>query len=257
MPELPEVETLCRQLQEKIAGEKILSSKVYDPKLAHVPDLRGRIVRAVRRNGKMIEFIIDAGESIFVHLRMSGRLVWHKEKEMPKYARWCLSFPAAQICLVDPRRFATIAISSTEQLKCNNDLLLDFDQSAFITKNGGRKTKVKNLLMDQRAINGIGNIYACEILHCSGIHPDRTAASLAGTDWERIFGNAKNILKKAITKRGTSISDWRDLDGRPGENQHELKAYGREGKKCFLCKGTIQRLKQGGRSTYYCPCCQK
>jgi formamidopyrimidine-DNA glycosylase len=111
--------------------------------------------------------------------------------------------------------------------------------------------------MDQRAVAGIGNIYACEILHRTGIHPERVAATLTKDDWKKVFRQAKVVLTTAIKKRGTSISDWRDLYGRKGENQNVLRAYGQTGKSCSICGGTICRIKQGGRSSFYCPDCQK
>jgi formamidopyrimidine-DNA glycosylase len=257
MPELPEVETLCRQLQNRIVGKKILSTEIFDNKLAHVPDLRGRKVLAARRSGKMIEIIMDRGMSVFIHLRMTGRLLWQKKKERPAHSRWRMSFTTGDIYLVDPRRFGTIKILKTAAKSTDNDFLHGFDRQSFIAKHGKRRTAVKNLIMDQKAIAGIGNIYACEILHFAGINPERSAATIRLKDWERIFRNAKSILQKAIKKRGTSISDWRDLNGCQGENQHELKAYGREGKRCVNCGGIIRRIKQGGRSTFYCPHCQK
>jgi len=258
MPELPEVETLCRQLQKKIAGKKIVSSEIFDPKLVHVKDIRGNTVAAVQRNGKTVEMILDDGNSVFIHLRMTGRLLWQeKAGDRPKHSRWRISFDEGNIYLVDPRRFATIKILPTKMSSTGSDILQGFDEQSFVEKHGWRKTKVKNLIMDQKALSGIGNIYACEILHCAGIQPERPAASLTNKDWEKVFAKTKDILKKAIDKRGTSISDWRDLDGRKGENQFELKAYGREGKKCAKCGATIIRIKQGGRSTFYCPICQK
>jgi len=104
--------------------------------------------------------------------------------------------------------------------------------------------------MDQKALAGIGNIYACEILHRAGISPLRQASSLTREEWGKMFYHARNILKKGIEKRGTSISDWRDLYGRKGENQNELKAYGQEGKRCFICGGKICRIKQGGEALF-------
>jgi formamidopyrimidine-DNA glycosylase len=257
MPELPEVETLCRQLQKKIAGKKIAASEVYDSKLAHVKDIGGSTIVAVRRNGKTIEIILDDGNSVFIHLRMTGRLLWQEESVRPKHSRWHISLTCGNLYLVDPRRFATIKILPTNDSPTGNDIMQSFDQQAFIAQNGRRKTKVKNLIMDQKAVTGIGNIYACEILHCAGIHPERMAAALTRKDWEKIFEKTRSILKKAIEKRGTSISDWRDLYGHKGENQSELKAYGREGERCVKCGGTIVRIKQGGRSTFYCRGCQK
>jgi formamidopyrimidine-DNA glycosylase len=257
MPELPEVETLCRQLQKKITGKKVTASEVYDSKLAHVRDMQGTAIVAVKRNGKTIELILDDGNSVGIHLRMTGRLLWQKESVRPKHSRWHISLEQGNLYLVDPRRFATIKIEPTNDSSTGNDIMQGFDRQVFIAQNGRRKTKIKNLLMDQKAVSGIGNIYACEILYAAGIHPERPAATLTGKDWVKIFRNAKNLLQKAIEKRGTSISDWRDLYGCKGENQYELKAYGREGEECIRCGGMISRIKQGGRSTFYCPGCQK
>ncbi|MDM7987517.1 MAG: zinc finger domain-containing protein [Smithella sp.] len=139
----------------------------------------------------------------------------------------------------------------------SKDVLKKFDLKDFIENNGRRRTSVKTLIMDQKAVEGIGNIYACEILHRTGTHPERKVETLTKEEWENIFHQAKAILKVAIKKRGTSISDWRDLYGCRGENQNELMAYGREGNRCLICGGVICRIKQGGRSTFYCPDCQK
>jgi len=257
MPELPEVETLCRQLQKTVAGKKVLASEIFDSKLAHMENIRGRTISAVRRRGKTVELILSNRHSVFIHLRMTGRLLWLKEGDKPKHSRWHMSLTEGNVYLVDPRRFATVKLLPTGDSAAGNDIMHDFDQHAFIAGHGRRKVKVKNLIMDQKAITGIGNIYACEILHRAGIHPERVAAALTKKEWEKIFKSAKIILTKAIEKRGTSISDWRDLYGCQGENQFELRAYGRVGEQCGNCGGTIVRIKQGGRSTFYCPVCQK
>ena len=257
MPELPEVETLSRQLQEKICGRKILATEVYDDKLAGIKNLKGRIVTAVERRGKTVAILLDDGNFVLIHLRMTGRLFWQEDSARPKHSRWRMAFADGNVFLIDPRRFATIKILKKVESDSGKDIFKEFDLKAFLKNHGSRRTKVKSLIMDQRAVAGIGNIYACEILHRTGIHPERVAATLTKDDWKKIFRQAKAILKTAIKKRGTSISDWRDLYGRKGENQHELKAYGREGKRCSICGGTICRIKQGGRSTFYCPDCQK
>jgi formamidopyrimidine-DNA glycosylase len=257
MPELPEVETLSRQLQEKICGRKILATEIYDDKLAGVKNLKGRIVKAVERKGKSVAILLDDGNFVFIHLRMTGRLYWQEDSARPKHGRWRMNFAAGNVFLIDPRRFATIKILKKADFDSSRDAFKEFDLQAFLKNHGSRRTKVKSLIMDQRAVAGIGNIYACEILHRTGIHPERIAATLTQDDWRKIFRQAKVVLKTAITKRGTSISDWRDLYGRKGDNQHELKAYGREGESCSICGGTICRIKQGGRSTFYCPDCQK
>lgn len=257
MPELPEVETLCRQLNKKISGKKILSMEVLDDKLTGVKDIRGRNVLAVERRGKMIAIILDDGNSIFIHLRMTGRLLWQEISLKPKHSRWKMSFAAGNVFLVDPRRFATVNVLKKKESDSGKEIFKKFDLINFIDTHGSRKTKVKTLIMDQNAVTGIGNIYACEILHSAHINPERPAATLTEIEWRKIFKQAKKVLRKAIGKRGTSISDWRDLYGRKGKNQHELKVYGQEGKQCSICGGTICRIKQGGRGTFYCPDCQK
>jgi formamidopyrimidine-DNA glycosylase len=257
MPELPEVETLSRQLQKKICGWKILATEVYDDKLAGIKNLKGRIITAVERKGKTISILLDDGNCVLIHLRMTGRLFWQNDSSRPKHSRWRMTFADGNIFLVDPRRFATVKILKKVKGDSGKDIFIDFDLHAFLKNNGSRRTKVKSLIMDQRAVTGIGNIYACEILCRAGIHPERIATTLTKDEWKKVFCQAKVVLSTAIKKRGTSISDWRDLYGRQGENQHELKAYGREGERCILCGGTICRIKQGGRSTFYCPDCQK
>jgi len=257
MPELPEVETLSRQLHKKICGGKILATEVYDDKLAGIKDLRGKIITAVERRGKTVAILLDDGNFVLIHLRMTGRLFWQEDSAKLKHSRWRMTFADGNVFLIDPRRFATIKILRKVESESAKDIFKEFDLKSFIKNHGSRRTKVKSLIMDQRAVAGIGNIYACEILHQAGIHPERVVATLTKEDWKKVFRQAKAVLKTAIEKRGTSISDWRDLYGRKGENQYELKAYGREGKSCSICGGTICRIKQAGRSTFYCPDCQK
>ncbi len=257
MPELPEVETLSRQLQEKICGGKILATEVYDDKLDGIKNLKGRIITAVERKGKTVAILLDDGNCVLIHLRMTGRLFWQKDSARPKHSRWRMTFADGNVFLIDPRRFGTIRILKKSEGDPDKDIFKEFDLKAFLKNHGSRRTKVKSLIMDQRAVAGVGNIYACEILHRTGIHPERIAATLTKDDWKKVFRQAKVVLKTAIKKRGTSISDWRDLYGCKGENQHELKAYGREGKSCSICGGTISRIKQNGRSTFFCPDCQK
>ena len=257
MPELPEVETLCRQLLKKTAGAKISAASVFDSKLERIDVVRGRVIQDVRRLGKTILLVMDNGQSIAIHLRMTGRLLWHEGENKFPHTRLRLHFAAANVDLIDARRFATVRIVPTPPFPSNNDLICHFDQRSFRLHQARRKTNIKSLLMDPNALAGIGNIYACEILHRAGISPTKRAAAINEDEWKKIFSQGRRILKKSIEKRGTSISDWRDLYGRPGENQHALTVYGQEGKACCFCGATIIRAKQGGRSTFYCPCCQK
>jgi len=257
MPELPEVETLCCQLQEKIAGKKILATKVFDHKLDGIAKVRGMRICGVCRRGKTAMMRLEDGRSIAIHLRMSGRLFWRAEHKKEPHTRWRITLEGGAVDLVDPRRFATVRVVHAGPESLSNDLMGRFDFRKFVQSQAGRRVHVKILLMDPKAIAGIGNIYACEILHAVGISPLRPAVSLGESEWKKIFRQARRILRKAIAGRGTSISDWRDLYGCPGENQKELKVYGREGEDCVRCGGTIVRIKQGGRSTFYCPRCQE
>jgi formamidopyrimidine-DNA glycosylase len=257
MPELAEVETLCRQLKKLVSGKAIRSTEVFDNKLAGVRNLRAGVVLDVKRVGKKIYIDLESHISIIIHLRMTGRLLWRQNAVRPEHSRWKMVFEDGNVFLVDPRRFATINIDESNSEKITNDLIAGFDRKVFLRNQSRRRVNIKALLMDPRAIAGIGNIYACEILHGSGISPWRKAATLSEKEWKNVFTAANRILKKGIEKRGTSISDWRDLYGRPGDNQHELKAYGQEGKPCKICGGRIHRIKQGGRSTFYCADCQK
>ena len=257
MPELPEVETLCRQLQKKIAGRSITGGKVYDDKLSAVQSFKKGKAINVERQGKTIVLELDNGRAINIHLRMTGRLFWREVSLRPDYARWRLSFDKGYLYLVDPRRFATVTIGDIKKDTIKNDLMKDFDEKEFMSRQAKRSVSIKTLLMDPKAVAGIGNIYASEILYASGIYPFRKASDLSEGEWKKIITSSRQILKKGIEKRGTSISDWRDLYGRPGDNQHALKVYGREGTLCSKCGGEICRIKQAGRSTFYCPDCQK
>ena len=256
MPELPEVETLCRQLRQKATGAKILRTDVYDEKLARQESIRGCVIRDVRRCGKTISLILNDDRSVLIHLRMTGRLFWRDQETIEPHTRWRMETDGGNVDLIDPRRFATVKIEKTKADRNGQDILTNFSRKAFLEKQAGRKVSVKVLLMDPQAISGIGNIYACEILHRAGISPFRQAALTSDGEWMRIFRYAKRILKKGIENRGTSISDWRDLYGCPGENQKELRVYAQEGKACCRCGKNIERVRQSGRSTYYCPNCQ-
>lgn len=257
MPELPEVETLCRQLKRKIIGKKIIKYKVFDNKLTAAKNIKGKKIINVERRGKTIVIALDDGRSILIHLRMTGRLLWQINAVVPKYARWKMTMNDGEVFLVDPRRFATVKVSPTTAKESDREIFGAFDLQKFVERHGRRKTRIKSLIMDQNVMSGIGNIYACEILHRAGIHPAREAATLTRDDWNRIFAQARSVLSNAIKKRGTSISDWRDLYGRKGENQNELTCYGKADSACPFCGEPIYRVKQSGRGTYFCRTCQK
>jgi formamidopyrimidine-DNA glycosylase len=345
MPELPEVETLCRQLNTVLLGKTILGVEVLDRRLAPPGGLIGRAVRAVTRQGKYLRIALDglhpdrrgvdasqanfrkevgtarsgragmesphAGLDLVLHLRMTGRLLWQPlieppahtacqsppefqaqtcpklsartkadtrsverhgratraqlpaqiEAPLPLYARLVLLFANGRLVLADPRRFATIGQSPLHPAHAPPAGILNplegLPAGRLRKLAGSRRLPVKSLLMDQRLIAGIGNIYACEILFAAGIDPQRPAGSLETAEWRRIQQAAAVVLPRAVECRGTSISDWRDLFGAPGTNQHHLEVYARQGKPCRRCSTPIERLTLAGRGTWLCPSCQK
>jgi formamidopyrimidine-DNA glycosylase len=257
MPELPEVETLCRQLPQVIMGAAISKTHIIDAKLGTIEGLEGKKVCAVNRHGKALAIGLEWGLSLVFHLRMTGRLLWHNGNRLQPHSRLVISFPHGMISLIDPRRFATVRVHKQGNgLPSGSDPLDDFDPSHLLKIAQHSTLPVKSFLMDQRRIAGIGNIYACEILHQARIDPWRRVDTLSLAEWEGIGDAAVMILKRAIACRGTSVSDWRDLFGEAGEHQAYLLVYAREGAGCYTCGGEIHRRKLNGRGTYYCPTCQ-
>ncbi|MBN2439522.1 MAG: hypothetical protein JXL20_13090 [Deltaproteobacteria bacterium] len=287
MPELPEVETLCRQLNTVLPGERILRIEVLDPRLENtgqrgegsailfpgsLPDgsgpgkiagLVGRRVAAVTRRGKSIHIQMDGGLTAALHLRMSGRLLY-RTADVPRssdffpYSRLVIGFSSGTLVLIDPRRFATFAL----QPEGINPALPDDPIAGLPARRleeiaRTRRRPVKSFLMDQKLIAGIGNIYACEILFAAGIDPRRPACSLKKAEWRKVAKTAAAILQRAVAFRGTTLSDWRDLFGCSGTNQDHLDVYSRQGAPCRRCGGIIERISQGGRGTWLCPVCQK
>ena len=285
MPELPEVETLCRQLNEILPGEKILAVEVLDHLLgmSESEGLAGRKIESVYRQGKYIRIEMgkrdqDPGISepekgrekikqklpddrltAALHLRMTGRLLWQTDgKPFPPYTRLVISFAAGRLILIDPRRFATFCSRPSEDAPALVENPLKGLPPHRLKKTAEkRQLPVKSFLMDQRFVAGIGNIYACEILYNAGIDPRRQAGSLSAAEWRKVQKASAAVLPRAVECRGTTVSDWRDLFGMSGENQNHLEVYSREGKPCRSCGGMIERTKIGGRGTWFCPICQK
>jgi len=287
MPELPEVETLCRQLNTVLPGEKILRIEVLDSRLGNMARKRidsdilfsgtvpagsgmekimmlvGRRVSTVTRKGKGIHIQLDDGLTAALHLRMSGRLLYlagdvpTPSKIFP-YSRMVIGFSSGTLVLIDPRRFATFDVQPEGVAPLLPDDPMKGLPAPRLRKiAAARRRPVKSFLMDQKIIAGIGNIYASEILFAAGIDPRRPACSLTMAEWRKVATATRAILCRAVNCRGTTISDWRDLFGRSGTNQDHLEAYSRQGKPCRRCGGIIERIDQGGRGTWVCSMCQR
>lgn len=258
MPELPEVETLRRQLRQVIVGATIIKTGIIDAKLGTLKGIAGETVSGIRRHGKTLAIELAVNRSLVLHFRMTGRLLWqHTGDELLPHTRLVVSFPHGRLSLIDPRRFATMTVHKKQNdIPSGKDPLNDGDLSCLEEMAQHRTLPIKTFLMDQRRITGIGNIYACEILHQARMDPWRRVHILSHDEWKGIAKVTQQILTRAVACRGTSVSDWRDLFGKEGEYQGHLRVYSREGAACYRCGEEIIRKKLNGRGTYYCPACQ-
>lgn len=242
MPELPEVETIKRQLAEKIVGEK----------------LDGRKITGVRRRAKILIIDFNDGSSLAFHLKLTGQLIFNGET-LPHTRKVFIFNSGNRLVFNDSRKFGWWKqVINTKELEKN------FGPEALLIKLGDFKkrlsargsAKIKQLLMDQKFIAGIGNIYSDEILFTSKVHPLRRAKTLSEKEISAILKNIGIVLKQAIRLRGSSVENYLDACGKKGGYARHHKVYQREGEKCFRCGAKIQRLKIGGRSAHFCPQCQ-
>lgn len=266
MPELPEVETLRRALAEELDGRTLTALKIYEPRLLQNASERelqralvGRRLRAVKRRAKFLLF--DFGKhTVVLHLRMTG---WPTLRPVEN-PRFIWEFTAKKtLYFHDARRLATLHLvpsARADALPPLCDLGIEPFQPSYTFENFWallRTTQeIKRLLLDQRKIAGIGNIYACEALFASRIHPQRPANGLSLSEARRLFAQIEKILARAIAEQGTSVRTYRMLTGEPGSFQNFLRVYDRAGAPCVRCRTKIMRITQGGRGTYFCPRCQ-
>ncbi len=273
MPELPEVETICRSLEPKIIGHRIQKVAIFNEKTIKSPSpqlfaasLQGEEITGLDRWGKYL--IIEIGSSLVlvVHLRMTGRLLFVDAGDsVSKYTRVIFYLDQGkELHFHDVRKFGTMHLVKRQQLDDFPPFqVLGYDAldqrlnlSVFMDMLKGRRGQVKGLLLNQSFIAGIGNIYANEILWKSGIQPQRTADSLNFREQERLYQAMRDIIELAIKHHGTTLRDYVDGDGNRGEFQNMLSVHGREGEPCLSCGERVVKIKQGGRGTYFCPSCQ-
>ncbi len=274
MPELPEVETIKRGLQKRVVGKTIAQVEILDPISIGFPSpeqfataLEKRLFTEVRRRGKYLIISLDSDKKLIAHLKMTGQLVC-LEKDVPREKHTYLIFhftDGSQLRLNDARQFARLyLVSSLEDPVISGlsnlgpePLEDDFTLERFKKLLNKRKGQIKPLLLNQSFIAGIGNIYANEILFRARILPDRKANSLSEGEIEELFKAIRETLAEGIKHRGTTIANYVDADGEEGKFQNYLKVYGRSGKPCYKCQGTIKHAIIGGRSSFFCPNCQK
>lgn len=276
MPELPEVETVARGLQRSVAGQRILNVALGKTDFIDNPDrfeseLTGRTIARVERYGKFMLLRLtakpeacgrDLDAALLVHLGMTGALTPQLSSDAhAKHTHVVMRLgDGRELRYVDPRRFGRMAYLSgkalAEELRRFGLDPLEMSLEQFRVQIHGRKARIKALLLDQSVLRGVGNIYADESLWKAKVHPAQLGARLKPPQLATLYAELQKVLKKAIALRGSSISDFRDTEGIPGEYQQHHRAYGREGKPCFRCKTAIRRIVVAGRSSYFCPHCQ-
>jgi formamidopyrimidine-DNA glycosylase len=279
MPELPEVETVMRGLSARLQGRRITHAETRraDLRWKLPPGLAQRLTGArvigFRRRGKYILMRLDGGDTVLLHLGMSGRMLLspgrpnaatpHEHVVLETDEGWHVGF-------VDPRRFGSIDLIPTDQEDTHRLLAgmgpepLDdaFSPASLDAALAGKRTPIKAALLDQGVVAGLGNIYVCEALFRAGISPRRLAHTVAGARAARLVAAIKATLIEAIAAGGSSLRDYVQTDGELGYFQHAWKVYGREGQPCERCPGPpgcagIKRITQAGRSTFYCPRTQR
>ncbi len=280
MPELPEVETVVRGLQKSVLGRKILSVWIgksdFIDNPAEFTRLSGQKIAAVERFGKFMLLRMAAvteaapsvtneeeyAASLLVHLGMTGQIA-PTAAHVPFDKHTHVSFTlddGRELRYTDPRRFGRMAYLTAELLAkevagAGADPL-EVGAAEFAERVRSRNARIKALLLDQSVFRGVGNIYADESLWRSKIHPACVGAKLSVKETETLRRALQDILNRAIVMRGSSISDFLDANGEPGEYQRHHRAYGREGKPCYRCRTPIRRVIVAGRSSYFCPKCQ-
>lgn len=272
MPELPEVETIVRDLQKKIAGQTVVHVTIHDPRVVrHSPPAQftkgiiGQKIERVSRRGKAIVMVLQpSGDQFVVQLMMTGQLIFSSSPAPARDTK--VTFQLLKKGWVHYNDFRTFGrLQIVRDLKeipyfeklGPEPLEQNFTVHILSDRLKNRKTPIKPLLLNHQFVAGIGNIYASEILYASQIHPARAARSLDPEEVVRLHTSIKDILKTAVRLRGSSMNTYRDTDGQKGRFMTMIRVYGREQDACEHCQTTIIREFQSGRSTFYCPSCQK
>lgn len=283
MPELPEVETVKAGIAPVMEGQVIAQADVNRPDLRWpFPErmserLTGKRVLGLRRRSKYILIDLDSDETLLIHLGMSGRMLisghtvgaFHHQHPAPaKHDHVVIDMDSgARITFNDARRFGAMDLMDTAR-QDEHWLLRDlgpeplgnaFNESYLIDRFKGRNTPVKSALLDQRIVSGLGNIYVCEVLYRAGIHPKRKAGQISAKRVATLVPLIRDVLSEAIAAGGSSLRDYRQSDGELGYFQHVFQVYDREGDPCLTpgCDRTISRIVQSGRSSFFCPQCQR
>jgi formamidopyrimidine-DNA glycosylase len=272
MPEMPEIETIARQLRRTIIGKRIeevrLSGLPLRKPIAKTfpTKLRGRTIRKIMRRGKYLVAELEPKAFWLIHLGMSGRILYHATvSTAASHTHAIFQFSdATRLEYRDPRRFGLLAAYEVLQpgqipelrFLGKDPLGSGFTPRWLLLLLQKSRQEIKSFLLDQHKIAGLGNIYVCESLFLAQIHPARRCFTLNSEDALRLVVAIRKVLRAAIKNNGTSFSDFRDSDGKRGSNQSFLRVFQREGEACVRCRALVRRMRQGNRSSFYCSNCQ-
>lgn len=274
MPELPEVETIRRSLEEKIKGKTLVGvevslEKMFKGTVSEDPKdgISGRKIKSLERRGKYLIIHLTGGMAMVIHLRMTGQLMYcSPEIEKAKHTHVIFHLDdKCELRFTDQRQFGKVQLVPEKELDSISGLKSlgvepfssEFSREWFKKELRNKRTKIKPLLLDQTFVAGIGNIYADEALFRAKINPERVAATLSPREASKLFMTIREVLEEGINNKGTSIKDYIDGEGQQGNNQNNLRVYGRDGQPCMKCGKTIEKKSIGGRSSHFCPKCQK
>jgi formamidopyrimidine-DNA glycosylase len=274
VPELPEVETVRARLEPKLVGRRLADVDIYDARLTRPYDpaevaaeLRGERVAGLDRRGKYLVVRFESGRVLLIHLRMTGQLLHTNGGPSPaddRHRRAVVRLDdGSDVIYRDMRRFGTWLLVQPEELTPYLDARVGGEPLApgFTSKRladalAGRRAPIKAVLLDQRRLAGVGNIYADEALWRARIHPLRPAGELREDETRALHRGIRSALKAGIARQGATLSTYRTPDGGRGRMQHEFKVYGRADEPCERCGTPIEKIRAAGRGTWYCPACQ-
>ncbi len=263
MPELPEVETIVRELAPQLSGLNYLGAEVFwartAPDFAAMGGLKNQRVCRVFRRGKYICLEFSGGATLTIHLRMSGRLSLIGHPAVPDYGRMVLRFAGlSPLWLVDARKFARVRLTGAGEplLPGLGPEPLALETVRLVLSGVTSRRGAKAVLLDQTVLCGIGNIYADEILFAAGVHPHQPVPSLSPRKLARLARAVVAVLSEGIAHGGTTLADYFTPAGEPGSHGGHVQVYGRDGEPCFYCGTTLAKTLAGGRTTRFCPRCQ-
>ncbi len=268
MPELPEVETVARRLRDTTPGLTIRSVHVLDSKFDHLigeGSLVGSKVQDVIRHGKFLALRLEGDRALLLHMMMSGRILVRRANDLPDpYLRFTLTLDREiQIRFCDPRRFGTAKVIGRSEYRDFQSRLgiepfsKQFTTTNLVPKLKSRTVAIKTAMLNQSIVAGVGNIYADEALWRARINPLVPAGKLKRGQVRALVRAVRRVLRDGLKSGGTTFSQYADADGRPGTNQLNLNVFRRTGQPCHRCSATIERKVIGGRSSHFCPVCQR